>query len=100
MDYRDAEGRRYRSEGRVTAAKRPGHLEFDLSVLDAAGAVSFTGHYDLTLAQQPGATRLTLDLTLTETTVEAVPYIAGIETGWSEVLDNLANALPDNKEQP
>ncbi|KQY29078.1 MULTISPECIES: metalloregulator ArsR/SmtB family transcription factor [Nocardia] len=100
LDYRDAEGRRYRSEGRVTAAKRPGHLEFDLSVLDAAGAVSFTGHYDLTLEQQPGATRLTLDLTITETTVEAVPYIAGIETGWSRVLDNLADTLPHNKEQP
>ncbi|MFI6224973.1 metalloregulator ArsR/SmtB family transcription factor [Nocardia salmonicida] len=100
LDYRDAEGRRYRSEGRVTAAKRPGHLEFDLSVLDTAGAVSFTGHYDLTLEQQADATRLTLDLTITETTVEAVPYIAGIETGWSRVLDNLADTLPHSKEQP
>ncbi|PKV98844.1 metalloregulator ArsR/SmtB family transcription factor [Nocardia fluminea] len=100
LDYRDAEGRRYRSEGRVTAAKRPGHLAFDLSVLDTAGAVSFTGHYDLTLDERPGGTRLTLDLTITETTVEAVPYIAGIETGWGRVLDNLANTLHDSKEQP
>ena len=31
-----------------------------------------------------------LPLLLTETTVEAVPYIAGIATGWSQVLNNLA----------
>ncbi|MFD3746286.1 metalloregulator ArsR/SmtB family transcription factor [Nocardia sp. NPDC058633] len=100
LDYRDAEGRRYRSEGRVTAARRPGHLEFDLSVLDSAGAVSFTGHYALTLVEQSPGTRLTLELTITETTVEAVPYIAGIETGWERVLDNLAYALADSKETP
>lgn len=99
LDYRDAEGRRYRSEGRVAAVRPPGGLEFDLSVLDAAGAVSFTGHYDLTLDEDPSGTRLTLDLTITETTVEAVPYIAGIETGWGRVLDNLANTLPDSKEE-
>ena len=59
-------------------------------MLDAAGAVSFTGHYDLTLTAVPAGTRLRLDLRITDTTVEAVPYIAGIETGWGQVLDNLA----------
>lgn len=93
LDYRDAEGRRYRSAGRVQAAKQPEHLVFDLSVLDAAGAVSFTGHYDLTLAAVPEGTQLRLGLRITETTVEAVPYIAGIETGWGQVLDNLADAV-------
>jgi uncharacterized protein YndB with AHSA1/START domain/DNA-binding MarR family transcriptional regulator len=93
LEYRDAEGRRYHSGGRVHAAKEPEHLVFDLSVLDAAGAVSFTGHYDLTLAAVPDGTRLQLGLRITETTVEAVPYIAGIETGWGQVLDNLADAV-------
>ncbi|MFD0364434.1 metalloregulator ArsR/SmtB family transcription factor [Nocardia sp. GCM10030253] len=93
LEYRDAEGRRYRSEGRVHAAKEPEHLVFDLSVLDAAGAVSFTGHYDLTLAAVPDGTRLRLGLAITETTVEAVPYIAGIETGWGQVLDHLADTV-------
>jgi uncharacterized protein YndB with AHSA1/START domain/DNA-binding transcriptional ArsR family regulator len=97
LEYRDAEGR-YRSEGRVHAAEEPEHLVFDLSVLDAAGAVSFTGHYDLTLAADLGGTRLRLDLRITETTVEAVPYIAGIDTGWGQVLDNLADAVTKAKE--
>ncbi|WP_328390151.1 metalloregulator ArsR/SmtB family transcription factor [Nocardia sp. NBC_00416] len=93
LDYRDAEGRRYRSAGRVRTAQDPGHLVFDLSVLDGTGAVSFTGHYDLTLETVPEGTRLRLDLTITETTVAAVPYIAGIETGWGQVLDHLAAAV-------
>jgi uncharacterized protein YndB with AHSA1/START domain/DNA-binding transcriptional ArsR family regulator len=92
LEYRDPEGR-YRSEGRVLAAQEPERLVFDLSVLDAAGAVSFTGHYDLTLAAVPDGTRLRLGLRITETTVEAVPYIAGIETGWDQVLGNLADAV-------
>jgi uncharacterized protein YndB with AHSA1/START domain/DNA-binding transcriptional ArsR family regulator len=92
LEYRDAEGR-YRSEGRVHAAKEPEHLVFDLSALGAAGAVSFTAHYDLALAAVQEGTRLRLGLRITETTVEAVPYIAGIETGWGQVLDNLADAV-------
>ena len=94
LEYRDADGR-YRSEGSVHIAAAPGHLVFDLSVLDAAGAVSFTGHYDLTLAAARGGTRLRLDLTITETTVEAVPFIAGIETGWGQVLDNLVRLIKE-----
>lgn len=100
LEYRDAEGRRYRSEGQVNAAKRPEHLVFDLSVLDAAGAVSFTGHYELALAAVRDGTRLRLDVRLTETTVAAVPYIAGIETGWGQVLDNLARAVGASRRAP
>lgn len=93
LAYRDAEGVCYRSEGSVHTAETPGRLVFDLSLLDADGAVSFTGRYALELAADAGGTRLRLDLTITETTVGAVPYIAGIETGWGQVLDNLADAV-------
>jgi uncharacterized protein YndB with AHSA1/START domain/DNA-binding transcriptional ArsR family regulator len=95
--YQDAEGRRYRSEGRVHTADAPEHLVFDLSVLDAAGDVSFTGHYDVAFAAVPGGTRLRLDLRITDTTVGAVPSIAGIETGWQQVLDNLTSEIDGRK---
>ena len=88
--YRDAEGRLYPSEGQVHVAQAPEHLAFDLAVLDAAGAASFVGHYDVKLSAVSGGTHLRLDLGITDTTVEAVPYIAGIATGWSQVLNNLA----------
>lgn len=45
----------------------------------ASGAVSFTGHFDLTLVAVPDGTRLRVELRLTDTTVEAVPYTAGDE---------------------
>ncbi|MET8796997.1 metalloregulator ArsR/SmtB family transcription factor [Nocardia sp. NPDC004568] len=93
LDYRDAEGRRYRSAGEVTAAIVPERLEFRLSVLDPAGAVLFTGHYDLALTMAEAGTHLRLGLTLTDTDTEAVPFIAGIETGWQQVLNNLAAAV-------
>lgn len=92
LDYRDAEGR-YLSTGTVHGAAAPEHLEFDLSVLDAAEAVTFTGNYDLALTAVPGGTRLRLGMRVTESTVEAVPYIAGIETGWGTVLDQLATVI-------
>ncbi|OLZ57527.1 metalloregulator ArsR/SmtB family transcription factor [Amycolatopsis keratiniphila] len=97
LDYRDAEGR-YRSAGKVRAAAEPEHLEFDLSVLTVEGDTFFTGHYDLTFTEALGGTRLRLDLRITETTVEAVPFIAGIETGWGQVLDNLATTLTQEKD--
>ncbi|GGL46644.1 hypothetical protein GCM10011588_71880 [Nocardia jinanensis] len=93
LDYRDAEGRRYRSAGRVRAAREPESLEFDLSVFGEAGEILFTGHYDVALAATEEGTALWLGLTITETEVEAVPYIAGIDTGWHQVLDNLASAV-------
>ena len=93
LEYRDGDGRRYRSDGTVHTVVEPQHLVFDLAVRDAAETVSFTGHYDLALAATPDGTRLRLGLRITETAVAAVPSIAGIETGWAQVLDNLANAL-------
>ena len=53
----------------------------------------FTGHYDVTLDETPSGTRLHADVTLKDTTVEAVPAIAGIETGWGQVLDQLVTLL-------
>jgi uncharacterized protein YndB with AHSA1/START domain/DNA-binding transcriptional ArsR family regulator len=99
LEYRDAEGR-YRSAGRVHTAQEAEHLTFELSVLDAVGAVAFTGRYDLAFTADRGGTRLRMGLRITETTVEAVPFIAGIETGWGQVLDHLTAALTTRKARP
>lgn len=94
LEYRDAAGR-YRSEGTVQVAKEPERLVFTLSV-----AGSFTGHYDLRLTGVPGRrTRLRLSLRISDSAVEAAPYIAGIETGWEQVLDNLAGVIGATKEE-
>jgi len=89
LEYADAEGRRYHSDGAVHLVVEPSRLAFDLSIPDAG----FTGHYDLSLVAAPDGTRLRLDLHITDSTVEAVPYIAGIKTGWDAVLDNLTTVI-------
>jgi len=95
LDYRDADGV-YRSKGWVRVADAPGRLAFDLAV---TGEASFTGHYDLELTAVPEGTRLRLGLRITATTVDAVPVIAGIETGWGQVLDRLAGVLALGKDR-
>ncbi|GAB2534872.1 metalloregulator ArsR/SmtB family transcription factor [Nocardia heshunensis] len=92
LDYRDAEGR-YHSAGQVRVADEPAHLEFDMSLFDPAGAVLFTGRYDVTLTEIPEGTRLRLDLGITDTVITASDFIAGIETGWGQVLDQLAHEI-------
>ncbi|TDP88974.1 metalloregulator ArsR/SmtB family transcription factor [Labedaea rhizosphaerae] len=84
LAYRDAEGT-YRSEGRVHTAIPAERLVFDLSIVDA-----FTATYDVTFTED---TRLHIDMTITESTMDAAQYVAGIETGWGQVLDNLTRAL-------
>ncbi|WP_327151794.1 metalloregulator ArsR/SmtB family transcription factor [Nocardia sp. NBC_01329] len=97
LDYRDAEGRRYHSEGRVAVAHEAERLEFGLSVLGEAGAVLFTGRYDLVLVATGEGTELRLGLTITDTDTEAVPFIAGTDTGWQQVLDELADAVGEHR---
>jgi uncharacterized protein YndB with AHSA1/START domain/DNA-binding MarR family transcriptional regulator len=90
--YRDRDGT-YRSEGTVHAATEPEHLSFDMAVLDARGTPSFTGHYDIRLIPHQSGTKLDLDLRVSHSTVEAAPFIAGIPTGWGQVLNQLAAAV-------
>jgi hypothetical protein len=67
-------------------------------VFGADGGVMFTGHYDVTFADAPDGTRFHADLSRTDTTVEAVPAIAGIEAGRGQVLDQLVTALHRRKD--
>jgi uncharacterized protein YndB with AHSA1/START domain/DNA-binding transcriptional ArsR family regulator len=90
--YRDADGT-YRSEGTVHAAVEPEHLGFELTVRDARGVPTFTGHYEVCLTSHGADTRLNIDLRVTDSTVEAAPFIAGIPTGWRQVLDQLAASV-------
>ena len=71
----------------------PSALAWALSVLDAQGQVMFTAHYQLALARAADGTRLALKLRIADSTVASAPYIAGIETGWGQVLDQLVRAI-------
>jgi uncharacterized protein YndB with AHSA1/START domain/DNA-binding transcriptional ArsR family regulator len=93
LEYADAEGNRYRSEGSVSTARAGERLVFTLAVMDGESAISFSGQYAVAFAADFAGTRLRLELRIDETTVDAVTYVAGIETGWNQVLDNLAEVI-------
>jgi uncharacterized protein YndB with AHSA1/START domain/DNA-binding transcriptional ArsR family regulator len=98
LDYRDGE-QLYRSRGQVHIADEAAQLTFDLTLLDDADAVSFHSEYDVRFAAVPEGTRLQVDVRIDETTVDAVPYIAGIAAGWGQVLDNLSTQLTKGAQQ-
>ena len=43
----------------------------------------------MTLDDAPTGTELSVHLDITDSTVDAAEFIAGIEIGWRQVLDNL-----------
>lgn len=85
-----------RAEGEVLAVVPGERIAFSLSVLTPERGIAFTGHYDVRLADLTGRRpRTTVDVTLTlaDTTVLAAPAIAGIELGWGQTLDHLAEVV-------
>jgi uncharacterized protein YndB with AHSA1/START domain/DNA-binding transcriptional ArsR family regulator len=83
-----------RAEGEVTLIVPKARVAFTMSVLAPDGGIAFTGLYDVRLSDGPGPhTTVDLKLTLAETTVPAAAAIAGIELGWSQALDHLAEVV-------
>jgi uncharacterized protein YndB with AHSA1/START domain len=100
VEYRDADdagsdpgGVVGRAEGVVDAVLPVSRLAFRSSPLLPAGSLAFTAHCEVTFADEGADTHLHVRLCLTDSTVEAAEFIAGLEIGWRQVLDNLAAAL-------
>ncbi|MCX4546081.1 metalloregulator ArsR/SmtB family transcription factor [Streptomyces sp. NBC_01565] len=75
---------------------RPGeHLAYQLSPLLPDGSVAFTAHVDLDLRPTGTGTGTDLDVRyrITGSTVESADFIAGIEIGFGQSLDKLADAV-------
>jgi uncharacterized protein YndB with AHSA1/START domain len=89
----DADGVVGRAEGVVDAVVPGSRIAFHSSPLMPDGTVAFTGHYSVALDDAPTGTRLDLRLRITDSTVAAADFIAGLELGWRQVLDNLAAVL-------
>ena len=100
QEYRDADdgagtdGIVGRAEGVVDVSVEPERLAFRLSPFLPDGSVAFTGHYELTLRDQgPGSTALDVRLRIADSAIASADFIAGIELGWSQCLDHLADAV-------
>jgi uncharacterized protein YndB with AHSA1/START domain/DNA-binding transcriptional ArsR family regulator len=92
LRLREADGARYASAGTVSAAEPGRRLEFTLAPLGPDGEPLFDAVHELTLS---GRTRCRLELTIRVADADAgtAPMIAGLEPGWTQLLDALADVV-------
>ena len=69
---------------------RPERLVFTSSALDKEGKPLFEVLTIVTFAEQGGKTKLTMQAKVVKSTAEAAPFLAGMEEGWKQTLDRLA----------
>jgi len=61
--------------------------------LDKNGNPLFEVLTTVTFSEHGGRTKLTLHARVTTATAEAAPHLAGMEQGWSQSLDRLAQEV-------
>lgn len=68
-------------------------ISFHLSPVLPDGTVTFTAHYEWTLSEAAGGTEFEVRLRVSGSTAAAAEFIAGIQLGWEQSLDNLVANL-------
>ncbi|MEV4163440.1 metalloregulator ArsR/SmtB family transcription factor [Nonomuraea dietziae] len=98
-EYRDAEDAdgsdlvAGRAHGVVDDVRPGERLSYRLSPLLPDGSLAFTAHVDLGLRPTDTGTDLDVHWRITDSTVDSADFIAGIEIGFGQSLDQLAATL-------
>ena len=82
-----------RAEGVVDDVRPGEHLSYRLAPRLPDGGVAFISHVDMALRPTDGGTDLDVRYRVTDSTVEAADFIAGIEIGFGQSLDRLEASL-------
>jgi uncharacterized protein YndB with AHSA1/START domain len=93
IHMRAPDGAVYPMTGRFEEIVEPERLVFVSSALDENGNSMFDILNAVSFAEQGGKTTLTLQARVIKTTALAPQYLKGMEAGWSQSLDRLANHL-------
>lgn len=80
---------RYLSAGRMLVADAPERLVFELAPLGEDGTPLFHARHTVTLHEEGPVTALTLEIEVSEVQAAAAPAVAGLEPGWTQLLDAL-----------
>ncbi len=102
LEYREAEDTvgsdpvAGRAEGVVEDVRPEEHLGYRLSPYSPEGGPAFTAHDDLILRSTIEGTDLDVRYRITDSTVAAADFIAGIEIGFGQSLDRLAAVLAEH----
>ena len=91
IDMRGPDGTVYPMSGRYRDIVAPERLVFTSAALDAAGQPLFEVLTTATFAEQGGQTTVTVQAHVVEATDAADPYLAGMDAGWTQSLERLAD---------
>lgn len=93
---REGKSDTYTSSGQVTAVDPRRRLVFSLAPLDADGRPLFAAIHTVMIdGSEP--TRLRLTINVSDIRPEAAPAVAGLDIGWSQLLDGLQATLAGSK---
>ncbi len=93
IDMRGPGGTVYPMTGVYQEIREPERLVFTSAALDEQGKPLFEVLNTVTFAEHGGKTTLTVQARVSKATAEAAPYLEGMEEGWSQSLDRLADYL-------
>ena len=90
---RGPDGTVYPMTGVYQEIVEPERLVFISAALDADGNPLFEVLTTVTFAEQGGKTKQTMRAHVIKTTTQAAPYLKGMEPGWTQSLERLAESL-------
>jgi uncharacterized protein YndB with AHSA1/START domain len=93
IHMRGPDGTVYPMTGVYNEVVEPERLVFTSAALDADGNPMFEVLTTVTFAEQGGKTKQIMRARVINTTAQAAPYIAGMEQGWTQSLERLAESL-------
>ena len=93
IHMRGPDGTVYPMTGVYNEVVEPERLVFTSAALDADGNPMFEVLTTVTFAEQGGKTKQIMRARVVKSTAEAAPYIKGMEAGWTQSLERLAESL-------
>ncbi len=93
IDMRGPDGTVYPMTGEVREILEPERLVFACTPLDGRGTPIFEVVNTVTFTERKGKTSVAVHARVVKATPAAIPYLAGMEAGWSQSLDRLGALL-------
>jgi len=97
IDMRGPDGTVYPMTGVIREIVEPERLVFICTPLDRDGRAIFEVENTVTFTERSGKTTVTVQARVGMSTPAAVPYLEGMEPGWSQSLERLAKQLTSMK---
>ncbi len=93
IHMRGPDGTVYPMTGVYQEVVEPERIVFTSAALDEKGHPMFEVLTTVTFAEQGGKTKQILRARVIRRTAQAAPYLAGMEAGWTQSLERLAESL-------